>query len=116
MAQLRCEQCGIRMEDLDPTAVTDAQLERVFARHVLADHARLPRLTPHQQETFNDIERTCRRHRTETVEGAEIGRWSAVVHLQEKGYVVKEPYRGPRGGEHYRIRPLTTTAHLAVRP
>lgn len=73
---------------------------------------KLPRLTPHQREVFNDIERTCRRHRSESVEGKEIGCWGAVQHLKEKGYVTLEHYRGPRGGWHYRIHPLTTTAFL----
>ena len=75
--------------------------------------AKMPRLTPHQRETFDRIERACLRHPMGTVDGDVIGCWSAVMHLQEKGYVVKEPYRGPRGGRYYRIRPLTTTAHLA---
>lgn len=73
-----------------------------------------PRLTPHQREVFSAIERACRRLHTDAVEADVIGCWSAVVHLEEKGYVVREHYRGQRGGEHYRIRPLTNTAAMSL--
>ena len=73
-----------------------------------------PRLTPHQREVFSSIERACRRLHSDTAEGETIGCWSAVVHLEEKGYVTREHYRGPRGGEYYRIRPLTNTAAISL--
>jgi hypothetical protein len=64
------------------------------------------RLTPHQREVFERIERQTRSPRG-FARSEMIGSRGACQHLQEKGYITVTEVIGPRGGTTYTYQAVT---------
>ncbi len=72
------------------------------------------KLTPHQREVYERIERISRRISDRWVAARSIGSAGACAHLVAKGWIERMVEYGPRGGELYRYRPLSTPMSTPV--
>lgn len=68
--------------------------------------SRRPRLTAHQREVFDRLQRKARFRLDGFVAADVIGSHGALEHLFEKGYAERQTSNGPRGGVHYFYKPV----------